>query len=66
MAVTITNSGSAGSGFKKYVDADGNLFINDGIVEISLNDSTLQTIHTTSTEGVSQNIGAVGDMKDIE
>lgn len=66
MALIITNSGSFGGGFKKYVDADGNLFINDGVVEISLNDSTFQNIHATSTEGVSQNIGAVGDMRDIE
>ena len=44
MALTITNNGSAGGGFKKYVDVNGNLFINDVSFNETLNDNPWATI----------------------
>lgn len=66
MALTITNSGSAGGGSKKYVDADGNLFIKDVSFKETLNDNPWGTIQIASQLGVAQDIWAVGDVKEIE
>lgn len=64
MALTISNSGSAGSSFEPYLDENGLLFLDQ--LSNSLNDTPWSTIKLASDLGIAADTWAVGDTKAVQ
>lgn len=66
MAITISNSGSAGSSFEPYVNENGQLILNEiSLPTTSLDETPWSTISLVSSIGEAANVWAVGDTKAV-
>ena len=66
MALTVTNSGSAGTDFKEYVTQNGQLILNEiSLPTTSLDETPWSTISLVSSIGEAANVWAVGDSKAV-